>query len=805
MKKIGLLLGLFVLINQLMWGQTTVFSDDFSSNTNDSWTTSGSIGGSAWSVTRSGDDWGGRISTSNSQMELTNDASATAQVSGWIFASTLTSSFSYPFNSTLNLNNGIVTWNFNMRQTRTDPAGFTGGSYSVAFILAGSSDSADNVGNGYAVVLGQTGTIDPIRLVRYSEGLSSSLTNIIISNTSALTDFGAEYLSLSVTYDPSNDQWELFLRNDGSSTFTEPTTPTLISQGTATDNFYVGTPLLYMGGYWHGSTAANQTAFFDNVSVSVGANIITPIIALSKSYLSGFNYAQGSGPSAEQLFNISGRNLTDNLLITPPTDYEISTTSGSSFTGSTITLTQNSGIVNTTPMYVRLKDGLNIGTFNNEIIATSTTSANNKNLICSGSVTPALSPPLPFVEDFNYATGDLLTDHGWTAHSGTGTEPITVNNLGLTYSDYPSSNVGNGADVFGAGEDINLGFAEQNINGTSIYFSALVNVTEEADDVTGGYFLHLGNRLSPTSFSFFCARVFVRIDSSGNVNFGLSNNLTVNWISNNYSKNTTYLVIVKYTIDTNGNDEVKMWIRSSGVPIDENTAGADIIITDQTGFDVIDAIGIRQAVDIPDLVIDGIRVASSWSNAPLPVELSSFTASVIGSTVKLNWVTATEVNNYGFEIQKSVVGSLKTEWNTIGFVNGNGNFNSPKSYSYEDKNVTSGKYSYYLKQIDNDGQFEYSKAIEVDLGAPKKFKLSQNYPNPFNPATTIRFNLPEAGNAKLTIYNLLGQEIKTIVNEFKEAGVHTVNFNASELNSGMYIYKLEAGSFIQTRKMTLVK
>ncbi|MCK7523523.1 MAG: T9SS type A sorting domain-containing protein [Ignavibacteriales bacterium] len=109
----------------------------------------------------------------------------------------------------------------------------------------------------------------------------------------------------------------------------------------------------------------------------------------------------------------------------------------------------------------------------------------------------------------------------------------------------------------------------------------------------------------------------------------------------------------------------------------------------------------------------------------------------------------------------------------------------------EDKNVTAGKYSYRLKQIDNDGQFEYSKTIEVDFGAPKKFELSQNYPNPFNPITTIRFNLPEAGNVKLTLFNILGQEIKTLVNEYKESGVHTINFDANELN--------QRNVYIQTR------
>ena len=206
--------------------------------------------------------------------------------------------------------------------------------------------------------------------------------------------------------------------------------------------------------------------------------------------------------------------------------------------------------------------------------------------------------------------------------------------------------------------------------------------------------------------------------------------------------------------------------------------------------------------------ITGVTSFSDWSlgdQSALPVELSSFSASTIGSNVKLSWQTATEVNNYGFEVERYALSAERQVWDKIGFVNGNGNSNSPKSYSYEDKNVTAGKYSYRLKQIDNDGQFEYSKAIEVDLGAPTKFELSQNYPNPFNPSTTICFNLPQAGYVKLTLFNILGQEVKTLVNESKESGVHTINFDATELNSGIYIYKLESGSFTQTRKMTLVK
>jgi len=197
----------------------------------------------------------------------------------------------------------------------------------------------------------------------------------------------------------------------------------------------------------------------------------------------------------------------------------------------------------------------------------------------------------------------------------------------------------------------------------------------------------------------------------------------------------------------------------------------------------------------------------SVENNPLPVELSSFSASVIGSSIKLNWRTEIEVNNYGFEIERKV-GNLQSsvgKYEKIGFVNGNGNSNSPKSYSYEDKGLTPEKYNYRLKQIDNDGQFEYSKTIEVNFGVSEKFELSQNYPNPFNPTTAISFSLSIAGNVKLTIYNTLGEEVKSLLNEFKESGTHTIRFDGSELNSGMYIFKLESGSFIQSRKMILLK
>lgn len=192
---------------------------------------------------------------------------------------------------------------------------------------------------------------------------------------------------------------------------------------------------------------------------------------------------------------------------------------------------------------------------------------------------------------------------------------------------------------------------------------------------------------------------------------------------------------------------------------------------------------------------------------PLPVELSSFSACINENNVDLNWETSTELNNYGFEIERSSVlqNSPETNWSNIGFVKGSGNSNSPRSYSFNDSPVA-GRYLYRLKQIDNDGKFEYSGQVEVSVtNIPETYELLQNYPNPFNPATTISYRIPENTNVILKIYDLMGREVSTLVNEKQEAGTYSVNFEAAGLSSGMYIAKLITDSFSKTMKMQLLK
>ncbi len=185
----------------------------------------------------------------------------------------------------------------------------------------------------------------------------------------------------------------------------------------------------------------------------------------------------------------------------------------------------------------------------------------------------------------------------------------------------------------------------------------------------------------------------------------------------------------------------------------------------------------------------------------LPVELTSFNAQVLNNGVRLTWTTASEVNNSGFEVQRS---NDQANWTALGFVRGAGTTTEAQSYAFTDAQA-SGRVFYRLKQIDFDGQFAYSNVIEVNAGLPKQFVLEQNYPNPFNPTTTIAYQLPTAGNVSLKVFDMLGKEVASLVNGRQEAGSYTVNFNANQLSSGVYFYRLQAGSFVQTRKMMLVK
>jgi hypothetical protein len=189
-----------------------------------------------------------------------------------------------------------------------------------------------------------------------------------------------------------------------------------------------------------------------------------------------------------------------------------------------------------------------------------------------------------------------------------------------------------------------------------------------------------------------------------------------------------------------------------------------------------------------------------------PVELLSFSSSIVDNDVTLNWATATETNNSGFQVERRKTQDERIkDWENIGFVNGNGTTTETKSYSFKDKTLSTGKYQYRLKQIDFDGTFEYSNIVEAEILPPTKFSLEQNYPNPFNPTTTIKWQTPKDGWQTLKIIDVTGNEIATQVDGYKVAGNYEITFNAKNLASGIYYYQIKSGEFIQTKKMILLK
>ncbi len=190
----------------------------------------------------------------------------------------------------------------------------------------------------------------------------------------------------------------------------------------------------------------------------------------------------------------------------------------------------------------------------------------------------------------------------------------------------------------------------------------------------------------------------------------------------------------------------------------------------------------------------------------IPVEFTTFSAKANDGSVVLNWATATETNNKGFEIQRS----NGSEFATIGFVNGNGTSTQSHEYSFVDKTVVPGQYSYRLKQVDFDGSFAYSNVVEVSVVTPRVYSLAQNYPNPFNPTTQINFSLASDSKVSLKIFDVLGQEVATLLNGNLLAGPHSVNFDASRLTSGVYLYRIDATgvdgtNFTSVKKMILTK
>ncbi len=245
---------------------------------------------------------------------------------------------------------------------------------------------------------------------------------------------------------------------------------------------------------------------------------------------------------------------------------------------------------------------------------------------------------------------------------------------------------------------------------------------------------------------------------------------------------------------------------STGFTINYNMpTGTQLRLRDNFGgvFYDIDNISGAGSYTVTNLSLTAMLVTIKYIDPPFPVELVSFTGFAEGNIIKLNWRTATELNNFGFDVErKNPEGSFEK----IGFVSGAGNSSSPKSYWFEDNLITvPGRYEYRLRQNDFDGNFDYSKTIYIFIKSPSSAKLYNNYPNPFNPVTRIKFELSSGEKVNMKLFDSVGREIMHLLNDFFDAGYHSIEISFQNLASGLYYLVMQAGEFTDSKKLVYIK
>ncbi len=235
---------------------------------------------------------------------------------------------------------------------------------------------------------------------------------------------------------------------------------------------------------------------------------------------------------------------------------------------------------------------------------------------------------------------------------------------------------------------------------------------------------------------------------------------------------------------------------------------------------VFDAATTIEVTGTADITADAVTINGTFTGdgtingSPLPVTLVSFTAQLNshGPGVLLEWVTVTEINNYGFFVQCRLDSHQSFQDVPNSFVAGHGTTIEQHRYSYIHSEGVAGQHAYRLKQIDLDGSVHYPQTAGLKISQselveekPTEFSLSQNYPNPFNPGTSIRYGLPQKSAVHLAVFNTLGQQVVVLVNAEQEAGFHETRFDATGFSSGVYLYRLQVGNFVQTRKLLFLK
>ena len=401
-------------------------------------------------------------------------------------------------------------------------------------------------------------------------------------------------------------------------------------------------------------------------------------------------------------------------------------------------------------------------------------------------------------------TGTTTTFNNLTINKTTNTVGLVLNNnvtlngtLTLTTGDFDVYNktltLGSSATISGESNDNWLKSTASTSKGT---ITTTRNLTAS---ITGYTFGNIGVSVTTASIlgSTVITRSFTPITIGSNTGIAKAFTITP---TNNTDLNATY-VFNYFGSEVTGFDPANMVVFLS------TNGGANFV--QSTAVNSWDAGTQAGTLTMSNLASFGTNNVwtSSDNNHPLPVNLASFSSSVNSRDVKLQWTTSVENNNLGFEVQRA--GNSQQgigNWEKITFINGKGTINTPTNYTFTDTKLNSGKYNYRIKQIDNNGNFAYFElANVVEVALPTKYNMSQNYPNPFNPTTKIDFEIPENTFVKIVMYDMLGREAKSIMKENKQAGFYTAMLNTGDLSSGTYFYRMEAGKYIKTLKMTIIK
>ena len=366
----------------------------------------------------------------------------------------------------------------------------------------------------------------------------------------------------------------------------------------------------------------------------------------------------------------------------------------------------------------------------------------------------------------------------------------------ITSSELPSPMNGLGA-VF-------LSFGIWGIDGST--YTALTN--ENAETIveylqSGGYFYLDGS--DALGFNQANNTALHNLLGLSSVSDGIGDNTPVTHLAGQSGTLTEGMLFTSSSQRTN--NYIDTFVPNSTGLIAFNQSGVGDVAIQNTGsfgqktFCFSYALGKLNDGTFPSTKENLLKAILEFFEIAVPVEFTSFAGNTVDGDIILNWSTATEINNRIFEVERKKENS---NFVTIGFVDGKGTTTEEHEYSFIDRNISAGKYLYRLKQIDFDGTFEYSIEIEVNA-APISFSVEQNYPNPFNPSTKISYSIPQKSFVTLKVFDPLGSEVATLVNGELEAGSYNIEFNAANLPSGVYLYRIKAGDFTETKKMILLR